>query len=192
MTLRGTAVWLVAFMLSWRALHAGQGSETGSPRQAAADLARRGVPGGIVARERDLDGAKSPYQAHTVGPFVHIRSSQEPERVALSLGRDVYIERDLVLPAQDAVFTHVVRAIAGREPQGILGSGRFPGPECPLTRPVQLPQGGSTVVGFLDEITRQVPGLVWLVTYDEDEPNDGLTVGFVCADGATVKLSVFP
>jgi hypothetical protein len=104
----------------------------------------------------------------------------------------VYIDRDLVVPARDAVFTHVVRAIAGRDPQGILGSGRFPGPECPLTGPVQLPQGASTVVAFLDEITRQVPGLVWLVTYDEDEPNDGLEVGFVCPDGATLKLSVFP
>ena len=86
----------------------------------------------------------------------------------------------------------VVKALSGKEPAGIIGTGSFPGPECPLGRPVRLTAGSTSATRMLDEIVKQVPGLMWFVTYDTEAPHYGLQVGFLCADGSTVGITVFP
>ena len=189
-----------------------------SPRQFAADLARQGVPGGIVVAQREIghasvraqpaDAAKqraavvaavngfnaigSAYKATEANGFVHVRSVSEPPDLRLALDREVKIDGASGLPAQDAVFMRVVKALSGKEPAGIIGTGTFPGPECPLTRPVRLTPGSTSATRMLDEIVKQVPGLMWFITYDTDAPHYGLQVGLLCGDGSTVGITVFP
>jgi len=191
-----------------------------SPRQFASDLARRGVPGGIVVAQQEIGHAsassqpapadasqtrgaavaavkgfnavESGFRATETDGFVHVRSKTEPPDLRLILDRRVRVDASSGLPAQDAVFKRVVKALSGKEPAGILGSGAFPGPECPLSRPVRLTTGWTSATRMLDEIVRQVPGLMWFVTYDIEAPHYGLQVGLLCGDGSTVGITVFP
>jgi hypothetical protein len=193
-----------------------------SPRELAADLARHGVPGGIVVMNsefgdvsslsarrapadalRSLDGGVSArvnqfnavgsqYHATAGDGFVHVRSVREPDDLRQVLERNVQVDESAGLSARDAVFMRVVKALSGKEPQAIIGTGAFPGSECPLDRPVHVPAGWTSVTRMLDDIVKQVPGLVWLVTYDIDAPNYGLEVGLVCGGGAAVRITVFP
>lgn len=191
-----------------------------SPRQFAADLARLGVPGGIVVAQREIGHASpssqsapgdtsqkraaavaavngfnavgSGFRATEADGFVHVRSETEPPDLRLALDRQVRVDGSPGLPAQDAVFLRVVKALSGKEPAGIIGTGTFPGPECPLRRPVRLSAGSTSATRMLDEIVKQVPGLMWFVTYDTEAPHYGLQVGLLCGDGSTVGITVFP
>jgi hypothetical protein len=197
-------------------------SPSTSPRELADDLARQGVPGGIVVLNSELadvsslssrrapaDALQSPdagvsarvnqfnavgshYHATSGDGFVHVRSVREPDDLRLVLERDVHVDESSELSARDAVFMRVVKALSGKEPQAIIGTGGFPGPECPLGRPVHVPAGWTSVTRMLDDIVKQVPGLVWLVTYDFDAPDYGLEVGLLCGGGAAVRITVFP
>ena len=194
-----------------------------SPLELAADLARRGVPGGFVVLARELgdvsskssrpapagalqsleagvtatldqfNAAGSHYQATSADGFVHVRSVREPDDLRRTLERQVRIDQSSELSAGDAVFMRVVKALSGKEPLGIIGTGSFPdGPKCPLDRRVRITAGWTSATRMLDEIVRQVPGLTWLVTYDADAPYYGLEVGLVCGDGGTARITVLP
>ena len=79
--------------------------------------------------------------------------------------------------------------MSGRKPEGIIGTGSFPGPECPLNTRVRLSAGPTTAVNMLTEVVQQVPGLVWIVTYATDASDSDVNVGLMCSDGSTVMIS---
>lgn len=190
-----------------------------SPRRLAAELARLGVPGGIVVEQQDLGqvpaanggsgdafqgvdpvttaidefNAGGPhYRALKADGLVHVRSVTEPPDLRLALDRQVEVASIAALPASDAVFVRVVKVLSGKEPAGIIGTGSFPGPECPLGTPVRVAAGLKSATQMLDEIVRQVPGLTWVITYDTQAPHYGLEVGLVCGNGAAVRITAFP
>ena len=83
----------------------------------------------------------------------------------------------------------------GFEPQALLGSGGTlsPGSECPIDRRVDLPGGSMTAIALLDQIVRQVPGVVWVVTYRKEPASASLqvNVGLLCWNGWHAKITVF-
>lgn len=44
----------------------------------------------------------------------------------------------------------------------------------------------------LDQIVTQVPGLVWVVTYDPGSPGEDVKVGLLCPDGYFGRTTVSP
>jgi len=191
-----------------------------SVREFLVDLARNEVPAGVVASEEALGGRGIPHDVRPasskkafradmgsrVGRFnavntgfqaiekagiVHVRGVDEPIGVGATLESYVSVRNGSGIPVIEAVLKRVVGAVRGRELQGFVGTGSFPGPECPLDRPVNLPEGPTPLIALLDQIIRQVPGLVWLVTYEPGLPNNNLKVGLLCPDGASVKVTVY-
>jgi hypothetical protein len=86
------------------------------------------------------------------------------------------------------MFKGVLGAVRGREPQGWLGGGLRPSPECSLDRPIQLPDGSVTVIQVLDEVVRQVPGLVWFVSYQPEAADGDVRFGLICSNGMRVDV----
>ena len=71
-----------------------------------------------------------------------------------------------------------------------LSGGGLPGPRCPLSNSVHLPDTPLSTQHGLDEIVTQVPGLVWIVTYDAAVPDLDFALGLMCGGGETVLVEV--
>ena len=79
------------------------------------------------------------------------------------------------------------------EVRGIIGSGGpLPGPESLLGRRIRLDRGRRSAISILDDVVRQVPGLVWFATYNRGLPSQDLKVGLMERDGTRVALGVSP
>jgi hypothetical protein len=190
---------------------------TESARELAMFFARNGVPAGFVLPAAELAAVRAPsHQAATLqgegetlrtilsrfndthaslrasvrAGMVHVRGTKEPATVRESLERTVYVPPPDGVTAFDAVFIHVVGLLAGREPQGIVGSiVTTEESDCRVTGSLRL-GGEGTVVSVLDAIVRQSPGLVWLVTYDPAFPAETMQVGLMCPDGSVLSADV--
>lgn len=68
----------------------------------------------------------------------------------------------------------------------------MPGPGCPLNEPIKPTEGSTTLIGALDKVVEQVPGLAWIVIYDRNLPLQSLQIGLLCPDGATITMTVYP
>ena len=165
--------------------HAVPHSET---MAAGTSISREGL-----ASSLDLfNTAKGGFRARQEGGVVHVRSLEEPAEVGSALERSTLMEEAVEVPAFGAIYRYVVRAMSGVEPpQGFVFSGALPGPECPINRPVRMPEGSLSAIALLDQIVRQVPGLVWVVSYSPEAPNAGLKVGRMCPDGEFVRTEVY-
>ncbi len=142
-----------------------------------------------------FNAAGGTFRATEVGGVVHLRSVDEPTDVTDALRRQDHTPESLELPLLGAVFRRGAATLTGSEPQAVVGSGPVPrpGPGCPLETPVHVPAGSATVVGLLDGIVRQVPGVAWVVTYDGAANRDlKLHVGLLCSDGSHIKISAYP
>lgn len=214
----GVAALLLSALTSW----ASQDPISNvSPTQFVEDLARRGITAGVVVAAADLASGQSPstqfagdprpiaslvsgavtsfnsrgghYRASVAASgYVHVRPVDEPPAVRAILDKGVYADRTGSLSVTDAIFTEVVKLMSGRAPQGIAGTGQEPGPECHLDQLIVLPTGSMPATEYLDKVVSQVPGLSWIVTFDPEQPNDGLNVGLLCGNGQSLTITVFP
>jgi hypothetical protein len=204
------------------------GEEQPNLREFGMRLARSAVPAGIVASDRALrqlgggpavasqateeaafkrdltsqlarfNAARGLFRATRTDGIVRIRAAEEPADVMTALERRTY-DAVVDVPALAAVLHHVTWAMSGSQPTGIMGVGAEPEPDCPMQTPVRIPAATSAIEA-LDQIVRQVPGLVWVVTYDSESQGRPmrvgqtgaasgdvfrrtLTVGLMCADG---------
>jgi hypothetical protein len=196
------------------------GADT-DPETYAIALARHEVAGGLVApRSVSLRGLVFPRPAATPaakvafkealgrsidlfnasgGSFraseddgvVRLRSRDEPLEATNALKRTVHVERAGVT-AFALLRGRVIAALRGAEPsEGFAFAGLMPGPDCLLGGSVRLTEGDHTATDLLDEIVRQVPGLVWCVTYSPGRLDRTLKVGLMSTDGATVSVDVY-
>ena len=162
------------------------GASYRSPRE------KRLLPGeDVAAYVARFNASSHAFRATTEKGVVHVRSAGEPIGVHDTLARLVYIDESVELSAFRAVFEKVVVVMQGEE-RGLVGSGIDPAAECPIFRPVRVSEGETTIAGQLDSIVRQVPGLIWFVTYDPDVPNLDLRVGLMCADGTSTTITASP
>jgi len=152
--------------------------------------------GSLAARVEAFNSTSKVFRASEHDGVVHIRSVDEPIEVTRSLAQSVDVTAAQGVPAISAVFRQGVAAMRGFEPQAILGSGSggfATGPECPIYSPVEVNRGPMTTVALLDQIVRQVPGLVWVVTYRKNAMKGtvDVDVGVLCWTGWHATISVF-
>lgn len=124
--------------------------------------------------------------------MVHVRDIHAPEDVRELLERTLYINDGSRVSAAQAVFEAIAGAIRLERQRGIIGTGTFPGFECRLDRHVQLPEGPATVTALLDSVVQQAPGLVWLITYDDQLPMRGMKIGLMCPGGGSLMMPLYP
>jgi hypothetical protein len=160
--------------------------------QAAARARALFATGELPAVLSRFNASSGSLRATNENGVVRVRSLEEPHDVRAALERRVYVEEADDVPVMEAIFTRVLGLLAGREPQGLVGSiVTRPGdePACPPARRVRL-GGEDSVIGTLDNIVRQVPGLVWRLTYDPAAPLESLRIGIICADGSWMGADV--
>jgi hypothetical protein len=197
-----------------------QGQHVSTSRELAMDLARFGVPAGLVVPEEDLSGPRRTLRKATTAEraafksqlqsklrnfnestrsckarldrdVVHIRSLTVPDDVVNMLERDASISEAGDVRAWEAIWHHVISAITGFPNPGVVGTGG-PEPECLSGHRVHVPGGKTTPVALLDEIARQMPGVVWFVTYDPERAGLNPKVGLMCPNGAWRRITVGP
>jgi len=187
----------------------------------AAELARHGVAGGAVVPASDFSGwvppravpsaeekeafrdglpavaeafaeARSEYSVTLMDSVVHVRSAREPAAVQVVLDGIAVVPDVESISVRDALYKLVLGAMTGQEPTGgIVGTGRQPVEACSLDRLIRVSGGSMSPARLLDQIVGQLSGVVWVVTYDEERPNNDLKVGFICRGGARTTLTVF-
>jgi hypothetical protein len=186
-------------------------------RRFATELAHRGVAAGVVAEEgtfgvangtasnepsaeglETLLGRFNAAAAHKIkaaadpSGTVHVRATDEPASVRDLVENQLIVPEARTISVRDAVFRRVIGALRGQEPQAMMGTGLVPGPDCPLDKPIRLSGNSTSLLGALDEIVKQAPGLVWLVTYDPVSPVPSARVGVLCPDGVALRMEVYP
>ena len=197
-------------------------AEGESPTEFARQLASVHVPMGmvvpvteVVGRQRDLgaltegspkslsavelrssiqrfNALKGRFRASQRGDVVHVRSVEEPAEVTTLLDRSTKLDGGVEVPAMLAIYQHVVSAMTGKEqPEGYAWSGALPSPACPINQKVHLPSG-LTAEGVLDQVVSQVPGLIWVLTYNPQLKDNTMAVGLMCADGTFFRTAFQP
>lgn len=159
-----------------------------SPRQAAIDLIRAGVPVGMVLSRanvgvptvRERQGSKSELMSELMsrletsrpdllatedGGIVHIEETDLPVDVREVLAFPVSVSHDSAMTATHAVFRFLSAALNGGQLPGVAGSGPMPAPECRIDRPIRIKSGVSSVREYLDYVISQTPGLAWEITF---------------------------
>ena len=178
------------------------------PRTFAVGLARSGLSIGMVVEKGLLsDGKPSPVtdpnvlQGETLqaamarfnrstpdvrasehSGVVRIQSANLPPAIQAELNRAVYVPPVEGVLVWEAVFVKALGLLAGREPQGFAGTGIGEGAACGLDRRIRL-GGEATVTETLDAVVRQAPGLIWVITYSDDNPLQTMEIGVLCPDG---------
>lgn len=153
----------------------------------AMELARHGVPGGIVTQASEpatrraalgkpgeaerlafrerlpemarlVSGGRSGFKVTGSDGVVHIRSDREPPGLMALLDRSLGIPEKDRISVSDALSDVVIAGILGYEPKGgIVGGGPQPVEECFLEHLVLVTGGSRTVMDVLDEIVSQLP-----------------------------------
>jgi hypothetical protein len=191
----------------------------GSVRDFAVDLAVNGVPAGVVVPESEFvprrSTAPSPdpvgktsfvaklpqlmsdfnllardMRAVSLNGVVRLQTTTLPDATRTLLAREIFIDATRQAPAGQAIFQLLVSRLQGATATGIAGSGIMPAPSCRLQDIVQISRGTYTVASYLDAVVTQLPGLVWLVTFDPERPNEDLKVGVVCPGGESLKMKI--
>ena len=182
-----------------------------SPRDMVVLLAMRQTPAGIVAPTFAMGVAPLPaasppsetddgllarfrtsmpsYDAVRDGHVVHVLPKDLPPRIRERLDQRL----DLGSRGDTTAVGTVMRfadAMRGRMNPNALAGGGLPGPRCPLSNTVHLPDTPVSTEQGLDEIVTQVPGLVWVVTYDAAVPDLDFALGLMCGGGETVLVEV--
>jgi hypothetical protein len=205
-----TLAWLSA------PFHASQ-QTTDNVRDFALRLAVNGVPAGVVVRESEfVEKTSEPHQANPKGRavfsatlpqllsdfnsrnrnvrarsangVVRVEATRLPDATKDLLAREVFIEGPQRVAAGDAIFKTLMSLVRGSAVTAIAGTGVMPGPSCRLQDAVEIPLGTYTVSSYLDRVVAHLPGLVWLVTFEQ--PNDGLKIGVLCPGGESLKMRI--
>jgi len=147
----------------------------------------------LASRLDRFNASNGGFRATRDNGVVHLRTAEGPSDVSAALERSRYTKGAAEIPAMTAVLKFVVGAMRGVDPpEGLAFAGILPGPECPLYSPIQIREGSSSAVELLDETVQQVPGLVWIVSYTSDSPDEDLKVGLMCTSGNTQQIDVYP
>ena len=170
-------------VLAWR---------PGDPRREATFTTEAPFGSGLPSTLERFNVRNGVFQATQVGGIVHLRSTDEPLEVTAMLEREAPFDTD-INAAAGAILPQVAAAVRGGEVRGIIGSGGpLPGPESLLGRRIRLDRGRRSAISILDDVVRQVPGLVWFATYNRGLPSQDLKVGLMERDGTRVALGVSP
>lgn len=167
----------------------------GSPAVGQNEFAGANSPGQLNTALERFNSAHARFRASNEAGVVHLRENDLPGEITAVLERSASMVRETQVSILGAVFRHGVFAMAGYEPQSIIGSGADvrPTPECPLLAPVDVPDGPTTPTRLLDGVVRQVPGIAWIVTYGRKPDSSlDLRVGLICSDGKHLMISVNP
>jgi hypothetical protein len=93
------------------------------------------------------------------GGVLHVRTTREPRRVTELLNRSIDLEAASDVQAIDAVMRVILNAVRGNGSSGAHSSSGVG------ATPVTIRGGRTTFMEALDDVVRQVPGLVWFVTF---------------------------
>ena len=123
------------------------------------------------------------------GGTLSVRSAREPEILRTELDQVRFYEDEARLPAMDAIMVRIKNAVG--KPRTALAGTSLPDPAtCPANQEVHLTAGAKSLVEALDEVVSQVPGLVWVVTYDVKAPRPSMKIGFLCPDGSSFRTAL--
>jgi hypothetical protein len=202
---------LVVAMISSASLFAQSAGPRLGPRDMAILLASRQVPAGVVAPtvimsvgpppppspagETDdallarFTGSLPSFDAVRDGAIVHILPKDLPPRIRERLDQRLNLDstRDTTAVGMVVRFADTLR---GRISPGAVAGGGLPGPKCPLANTVHISDTPLSVQQALDQVVKQVPGLVWVVTYDSAVPDLDFALGLMCGGGETVLVEV--
>jgi hypothetical protein len=161
------------------------------PFSAASAQAKSQFRGTLGTAVREFNASAPGFEASVDGGVVHVRSASEPRSVSELLTRTWVQKEDAEIPALTAINRYVLGAMGGFEPPGgVIGAGMFPDEDSPAYQRVKLARGSTTARQMLDEIVKQVRGLVWFVSYKPDSANADVQIGLICPDGAMVRVPV--
>jgi hypothetical protein len=180
------AIGMLAFLSVAVRGENGQTPDVPPPRalDVAADLARQRVTAGVVMcwpedHEGQVPGDLLPDHGpdktacdelnvslfqRREGGVLHVRTTREPGRVTELLNRSIDLEAATDVQAIDAVMRVILNAVRGNGSSGAHSSSGV------RSTPVSIRGGRTTLMEALDDVVRQVPGLVWLATF---APHDG-------------------
>lgn len=176
-------------------------------------LASNHLPAGLVARESDFrseqaqepapgsaeetfkeavarfNGQPHGYQALVVDGVTLLSPRSVPPHVRNLLQRP-YRVNGKTAAVEEALFelTKLIEPEWGES--GVIGTGPIPTQECQqlLARDVTL-RGTASVQEFLGSVTKQAPGIAWMLLYDELD-SSRLKLGFVCPNGSWRRWTI--
>ena len=184
----------------------GQTPDVPPPRalDVAADLVRQSVTAGVAmcwprgerqtsedavpATEPDLtacDELNASLFQRREGGVLHVRTEREPRRVTELLNRSIVIEAESDVQAIDAVMRIILKAVRGNGSAGEISS------ISARSWPVTLRGGRTTFMEALDDVVRQAPGLVWLLTFAPRDGGSDFVIHLLGMPGGGVGTCVF-
>jgi hypothetical protein len=130
------------------------------------------------------------YTANVVSGSLHVRPRKLPSELERLLAVRFVNVQLVRVPAMMAVLELGRRLAGKKEGGGVVGTG--PPPDgCPLSAPITYRDGRPTPVELLDAISRQVRGLVWLVSFTENPDGKlALSLGLVCPNDRLYNFEV--
>jgi len=181
------------------------------PRDVAILMASRQMPAGVIAPTVVMSVGPPPppspasetddgllarftaslpsFDAVRDGKVVHVLPKDLPSKIRARLDQKLELESTSDTSATGMVI-RFADALRGRISPNALAGGGLPGPKCPLANTVHLPDTPMSTQQALDAVVKQVPGLVWIVTYDAAVPDLDFALGLMCAGGETVLVEV--
>jgi len=187
----------------------GEGAQTPdvpppSAGDVAADLTRQGVPAGVAMcrppgngqvpgdaaptselDRTDCDELNASLFQRREGGVLHVRTTREPRRVTELLNRSIHVDAAPDVQAIDAIMRIILNAVRG---DGSAGAFHASGREGTL---VTIRGGPTTFMQALDDVVRQVPGLVWLLTFTPQEGGRNFQIVLLGPPGSGGGTCVF-
>lgn len=119
------------------------------------------------------------------GGVLHVRTTREPRRVTELLNRSIDIEAGSDVQAIDAVMRIILKAVRGNGSAGEISS------ISAQSWPVTLRGGRTTFMEALDDVVRQAPGLVWLLTFASRDGGSDFVIHLLGMPGGGAGTCVF-
>lgn len=121
-----------------------------------------------------------------VNGVAHFRVQEEPASVTSVLRMQITMLPEIQISALEAVTDRVISALRGR----YSTASTPPVVSCGMSLPVAVTGGKTTVQQALDDVVRQVQGVVWLLTFTPKQGTVSMQLGLVCADGTLVSRAL--
>jgi hypothetical protein len=119
------------------------------------------------------------YRGSTRGGVPHVRTVGQPPRVTEILTRRIELDAASDVPAVEAIGSRIRNAVRGSGSDGLRGSDDSSG----ASQPVTIRGGSTTVRQALDDVVRQVPGLVWYLTFPPNHNSSYVIIGLFDGPG---------
>jgi hypothetical protein len=177
---RGASAGLILAEPVFAGKRVGVSIEEGAPRGTVTDAIVR------------FNGAHKGLKAEFRGRTVIVRGVLEPGDVQVNIEARKPIDGFTNVAAGDAILGYAADLLrqTPRTGTGVVSSGPMPGTSCPIGKRVSVVAGNKSLQDVLNEVTEQVPGLVWLVTYDPALSGNQMKIGYLCPDGVSRRVQV--